>query len=390
MTVLHHSDERRQIAGASMIYHYPLGLGPEQSGSQVHITQMLRAFEEIGYAVEPVMGVAANRRQTWQRLAAEAAQGRRFDFVYAWSPTVPTWMIRRNLLHPFADVSFFRWCRARAIPSGLFYGDVHYRLDHFKRNVPRLTRYRMQVLYRLDWLLYRNLIDHLFLPSLRMAAYLPTPWASERMSALLPGCKPAPTQVAAEPVGRTADDELALFYVGGVVPPLYDLKPMIDSVSRLDGICLTICCREAEWAAHRSYYGPLDETHVSIVHVAGSELEPYYAAADLFCLFWWHPYLEITMPVKVFEALGYGLPLVVRAGSEAARFVATQDVGWVVSDEAELRHLLQHLRANRQEIAEKRRRVEAIRLQHTWQVRARQVADTLLSYHKDQGRRCDV
>jgi len=362
----------RETGAASMIYHYPMVLGPQTSGSRVHLAQMMQGFQEIGYAVAPMMGWSDARARAWAQIEAEAAHGRRFDFAYVWSPTVPTFRVRWNLLRPWVDPAFFAWCRRHGIPSGLFYGDVHYRLDHFRANVRWPDRNLMQLLFRLDWLVYRRFVDHLFLPSLGMAALLPTHWPAERMSVLLPGC---PTPSIKREAAR--DSELKLFYVGGIVPPLYDLKPMVDAISQVPGVCLTLCCRADEWGKVSSYYGSMDPARVRIVHASGEGLRSHYEAADVFCMFWRHPYLEITMPVKVFEALGYGLPLITAAGTEPARFVNEVGVGWMPDSGEEFHRLLVRLRDERQEVTQMQKRVEAVRGQHTWQARARQVAHTL-------------
>ena len=55
----------------NMIYHYPLGLSEQVSGSQVHIQQMMRGFREAGYAVAPVLGGSDARGRAWARLRAE-------------------------------------------------------------------------------------------------------------------------------------------------------------------------------------------------------------------------------------------------------------------------------------------------------------------------------
>jgi glycosyltransferase involved in cell wall biosynthesis len=86
------------------------------------------------------------------------------------------------------------------------------------------------------------------------------------------------------------------------------------------------------------------------------------------------------MPVKVFESLGYGVPLVTTAGTETARFVAQEGLGWVVATEEELRNLLVYLRDDRAVVAAQRRELEAVRQRHTWHTRARTVAAILTQY----------
>jgi glycosyltransferase involved in cell wall biosynthesis len=117
---------------------------------------------------------------------------------------------------------------------------------------------------------------------------------------------------------------------------------------------------------------------VQVVHAQGDALGALYGSAEIFLLFW-RPgeYLDITISVKVFEALGHGVPIVTTAGTEAARFVEREGIGWVVSTETELTNLLMRLQADPSEIASKRARALAVRTRHTWIVRARKVAEVL-------------
>jgi glycosyltransferase involved in cell wall biosynthesis len=365
----------------SLIYHYAWPIAGEYSGSQVHIRQMLKAFQDLDYAVEFVTGSPEERLRTTERIEMDVARGRKFDFVYVWSPTGPTLMPRNNLHHPFQDYAFYRWCKTELIPMGLFYGDVHWRFNFYTRGKSWKWLAQIMPLYWYDWLTYLRWMEHLFLPSMRMRHFLPTAWPEGRISALLPGCNSIP--LAKDPPRPAASRALRLFYVGGIVPPLYDLKQMLDTISSIDGICLTLCCRAFEWEKVKDYYLPLDETRIRLVHESGPALAPYYAEADAFSFYCYHPYMDFAMPVKVFESIGYGLPLLVSGSKETARFIAAEGAGWVAGTVEELRSLLVRLRDDRQEIARVRKHiVDEVRARHTWQVRARQVADTLLSYAK--------
>jgi glycosyltransferase involved in cell wall biosynthesis len=360
----------------SMIFHYPLPLREETSGSQVHLAQTLKAFRESGYDVALVTGYAADRNKAIVRVLREAEAGRRFDFVYAWSPTTPTLLAKRNVWHPWLDSDFFSWCKGQSIPIGLFYGDIHWRFPHYRGAAPWYRRALAIPLYRYDWNNYARLVDHLFLPSLGMAGFLPTTWPADRISALYPGCNVADRPLQAVSTGGS--EGLKLFYVGGVRPPLYDLKPMIDALRGMSGVRLTLCCRAAEWAAARTYYEPVDTDVIRVVHAHGEQLASYYAETDVFGLFWQpYPYLDFAMPVKVFESLGFGVPLITTQGTEIARFVSGEDIGWAVSTTGEFRALLERLKANPQLIDEARGRVAQVRTQHTWQKRTALIARTL-------------
>ena len=364
-----------------MIFHHPLPLPVEStSGSRVRPLRLLAAFQELGYTVTVVAGNGAERYAAIQTIAAEVAKGATFAFVYAEPPNAPLLWLNRQQPQRFQEYRFWRWCRAQGIPVGLFYRDVHWRFEQFTVVTSWRKRAVLQPLYWVDWLSYYGCVDHLFLPSLAMAAHLPTRWPSTRLSALPPGCTIEPTTVGKPAV---ADEPLRLFYVGGIQPPLYDLRPMFAAVDALTGVQLTVCCRPEEWAAARAAYAPFDETKIQIVHAHGAALAQYYTDADLFGLFWQPSvYLDFAMPVKMFEALGYGMPLVTTAGTETARFVAREGIGWVVASQEALCALLVRLRDHRSLVAEQQRQVAAVRQRHTWQVRAQAVAEQLTTYRQ--------
>jgi glycosyltransferase involved in cell wall biosynthesis len=371
-----HSD----VQPKHMIFHHPLPLPAEvNSGSRVRPLRLLDAFRAIGYEVTLVAGDGAERHAAMAGVRAQVAAGKRFAFLYAEPPNAPLLWLNRQQPHRLQDFSLWRWCQAQGIPVGLFYRDVHWRFEQYRAVTSWQKRAALIPLYWVDWLSYGLYVDHLFLPSLGMAAHLPT------RCTISPGTGPAVGGPQSEsPLGQAAakahEKPLRLFYVGGVQPPLYDLKPMFAAIEALAGVVLTVCCRPTEWAAVQEYYTPFDRTKIQIVHAQGEALAHYYREADLFGLFWRpNAYLDFAMPVKIFESLGYGVPIVTTAGTEAARFVANEGLGWVVADAAELRTLLLHLRDLRAVVAEQRRRVEAARHRHTWQVRAQTVADLLVN-----------
>jgi len=290
------------------------------SGSQVHIVQMKRAFEALGYEVTMISGPGRKRKQLIRQLKKEYTAGKQYDFVYAWAPTAPTLIGRNNKLYPILDLDFFRWGKQEGIRIGLFYGDVHWRFDHYRRSLG-WAKYAVTLpLFWYDWIIYTRFIDHLFLPSLKMRKKLPTHWPENRMSRLLPGCN-LPILPSNERESSQSEG-LSLFYVGGILPPLYDLRLMTSTILEMDSVKLTICCREEEWKSARHAYGKLDPQKIRIVHAYGEQLEAFYAQADVFGLFWEpYPYLNITMPVKVFESMTHGLPIITTAGTVAAEFI---------------------------------------------------------------------
>ncbi|MAT46956.1 MAG: hypothetical protein CMO35_05935 [Verrucomicrobiaceae bacterium] len=89
-------------------------------------------------------------------------------------------------------------------------------------------------------------------------------------------------------------------------------------------------------------------------------------------------YLSFSMPVKVFEAVSFGIPQIVSSGlTVAAAMIERENLGWVVKDARELILLLQRLASHPEEVAEKRASVLRSQERHTWQARAESALKTL-------------
>jgi glycosyltransferase involved in cell wall biosynthesis len=212
-----------------------------------------------------------------------------------------------------------------------------------------------------------------------MIEALPGPWDAERATALYPGCN---IHMQVERTNESSGSGLLkLFYVGGILPPLYDIRPALEALKDLGGISLTICCKTSEWEIAQKQYGRELLSYVNVVHEKGMGLSKYYSNADIFLLFRrLHPYLKFSMQVKIFESIGYGLPIITNAGTVSADFIKEQDIGWVVEGTQELRDLLKTLRDDRKLVREKRSNICRIQAEHTWEERAKLVADVLLEY----------
>lgn len=370
----------------AMIFHHPLPLYAEgRSGSQVRPNRMRQAFERLGYQVLVVAGYARERQKAIKRVKDLVRTGVEFDFVYSESSTTPTLLNEPHHVptHPLLDFGFFAWFGKRSVPIGLFYRDVYWRFRPYREQVPWFKRAVSIPMYYYDWKQYLRLVDHLFLPSLRMRDSLPSDWPDHRVSALPPGCTDmAPTS---EETCQPSSEVLRLLYVGGILPPIYDIRPLMQIASAV-GASLTVCCPADQWEESRQHYASAYNNQIRVVHVHGGRLEEYYAEADLFAVIRSpHSYVDFMMPVKVFEALGHGLPIVTLAGTEVARFVDEEGIGWVAANLGELQALLHYLKRHPDRISGKKQQVGEVRKQHTWLSRAQLAADTLRQVRVTKG-----
>lgn len=358
----------------NMIFHHPLPLVAEgRSGSSVRPRLMAQAFRAGGYAVTEVVGNVSARRRAIESVKNDIRNGRVFDFAYSESHTLPMPLTETHHLptRPFLDYGFFAGLRRQGIPVGLFYRDAHWRFPELTPGYPIAKRTFVNAFHRFEWSRLRHTIDHLFLPLTQMLAVLPADWEASRVSSLPPGLEPRQRKPS-EPT----EGVLRLLYVGGVTPPLYDLTPLFEAARVSQQLRVTVSCRQEEWVRQAGQYDV--PGNIEVVHASGNELDPLYANADAVAILWRpHQYLSLTLPVKLFEAMAYGLPIITTVGTQTAAFVAHEDVGWVVESGEDVARLTQRLLHNRDKLVEAYGRVQLARDHHTWQARVEQVAKTL-------------
>ena len=364
-------------AAKRMIYHVPYPLDPKaKSASGIRPVQMRRAFENIGYEVTVIAGVAAERKQQIREAKRLIRQGVQFDFVYSEASTKPTAMTEKHSLptHPFLDLNFLAFCRRNNVPVGLFYRDIYWNSDVYLKSVSRFVAFFTRALYRYDLRRYRTATTKIFLPSMRMAAEMP--YTSEDHCVALPPA--SPIRESAVPDFAGMRERLSLLYVGGL-GNFYRMHESVRGVEATSNAQMTICTREDNWASVRDEYDSIVGERVEIVHRSGEELEPLYAASNVGMLFM-EPigYREFAAPMKLYEYLCYGKPIIATEGSLAGDFVRENSIGWVLPYTAEaLTELLQDLQEHPRMYDEVRANVLTVRESHTWEARAAQAAAAL-------------
>jgi glycosyltransferase involved in cell wall biosynthesis len=178
------------------------------------------------------------------------------------------------------------------------------------------------------------------------------------------------------------DTELNLIYVGGINPPLYDIKSIVDCVEKNKNISLSIICRKDEFQKSNyigSYY-----KNITFHHFSKHELEESYLKTDLaLIILGKDQYLSFAMPVKLFESFEYGKPVIISKHLEvASKLVEEKNLGYLVSDNDELGHLLNKLARDKSIIEDKQNSVAQFRNYITWSQRALEAKNALLICQK--------
>ncbi|ATG51550.1 hypothetical protein CFK38_08445 [Brachybacterium vulturis] len=357
-------------ARPKMLFHAPFPIDPHPAGaSRLRPLRMLEAFVEGGYRVHPVTGAPRQRAIAYRTARRRLRGGQQFDLLYSENSTQPNLLATsvRGGIAPFLDARILLWARRHGIPSGEFYRDVYWRFSTSLRNVRTPRSAVMNLLYRLDLAALRLARVHLFLPSERMASIVPVP--QTRSSALPPG---------ATVVDSTAPEGLHLLYVGGLGAE-YGLDACVEAVAGIPEVTLTLCVPPAQWEKNRSRYEQHLGERIRVVHGSGPELEPFYEAASA-CVLFVEPgeYRTFAAPVKFFEYIGHGKPVLLSRGTYAGQLGERFGVGPVIDySAAALRAELEDLRAHPQRLEDYARNARRVRHEQTWRARAEQAAGTL-------------
>lgn len=349
--------------------------------------RMKEAFEKIGYKVYPVIGSSTERAKAIGEIKNLINSGQKFEFLYSESANFPTILLDEDHIprHPFLDFNFFRFVKAHKIPIGLFYRDIYWRFETYKKEVNILKRSISVPLFLYDLLNYKLYVDVLFVPSHSFASYIPMN-LNQKIYPLPPGCR-VPDKQSHSYV--EVKNFLRVLYVGNIVPPEHDISILFKIAKHFENnkkINFSVSCPADSWSKWSSYYLSATDgkmpLNINLSHRKPDELENLYLESDLFFIPINDEYTKIASLMKLYEDIGYGVPTLVAVNgeSETRKFVERENVGWVVDYSFDkITEFLNYISSNPKELEEKRKNVMNVRIRHTWEERARLVAQILTS-----------
>ena len=364
----------------TIVYYHPKAIVSDSNrGSEVRVSSMLSAFQQLDYDVRVIAGLSKDRHRQIRKLKSDIAAGLRVEFAYGESTNAPIMLADKTLLPSmfYKDYAFFSWLQKRAIPFGIFYRDLHWAFDFLDQQLPWPLSRLLKPFYYLDWYIYDKYSSVFFLPSQSMNRYLPRERAESTFNALPPGFDSSLKPRA--PYDPNSDYPLQLLYVGGIEPTVYDISKFLKIICQRSDVRLILCCRRAEWAKYRHRYEMYMGDNVSLVHANKDELFEYYQQADLSIMMMaGSEYMDFAVPVKLFESIGYCVPIISLGHKEVAEYIKAGDIGWVINEPGEFDSLISQLAKNRGLLSEKYSNLLAHRDRHSWKIRASCAADRLL------------
>jgi len=294
--------------------------------------------------------------------------------MYSESSTMPTALTDPHHLpiRPFIDYTLLNLCKKHDIPIGLFYRDIYWLFPEYDKTMPKWKAIFAKLFFRYDLLKYSKYVSKIYLPTMAMSNYIPiiNPAAFDVL-------EPAHNGLIEHTDRTISDSKLVLFYVGGTGPH-YQMHELFISLKNLPEIRMILCTREKDWLKVKDQYFSdkmgLAE-NISIVHKTGKEMERYFNICDIAMLYIKpYEYWKFALPLKLFEYIGHGKPIITSKGTYAAEYIEKNNLGWTIEyDEKALVELLLRLKENPHLIQEKSVRVKEFARNQTWTDRARKV-----------------
>lgn len=356
----------------NIIYHTPFELSSSSAtGSGIRPIKMLNAFKKVGADVTIVAGTAKERARIIERINHNLINGMKYDFCYSESPSLPTLLTEKHRfpLHPFLDFNFFKNLKLYNVPIGLFYRDIYWKFNDYSNDWSYLKNKIANFFYRYDLKKYSQLIDIIYLPSIEMGQYIPY-ISRDKFRELPPGCDISYDE---DPLlDRSNTSKLNLFYVGGISSH-YQMHELFKGIS-LSDCKLQVCNRINEWDRVKNEYLPYCH-NIEVVHKSGKDLKELYLNADIACLFVKpDQYRTFAVPIKLYEYLGEGKPIIASKGTLVGKFVEENNIGWAIEyTSGALVDLLKNLQSEPEKVKSAQLRVKALAEKNTWDARVKTV-----------------
>lgn len=362
------------------IVYYPFKINKDHpSASNLRPLRIIKGFEDKGYEVELIEGYSSERKIQVKRVREKIKSGEKYDFLYMESSTEPTLLTDPSHLpiHPFYDYNFLKFCKEKSIKIGLFYRDIHWQFDQYKKNVSIGKRTVAIAFYYYDLIKYKRYIDVLFLPSYEMEKYIPIKLNKKVMS-LPSGCEGKFLGNDEYKMGK----RLRVLYVGGIGKELYNIELLVKAIRDNGNFELTICCRREEWEANKYLYEEYINERIKVIHLSGMELEEEAKKADLYSIvvkpteYW-----KFVMPMKLFTYIGYGKPILAIKNIVSGRFVEENNIGYTVEyDIDDIKEKLNYISENyKKDYYQMQKFLNKTYKNNIWSKRAETIINSLLN-----------
>lgn len=291
------------------------------SGSSVRPHMMCKAFEELGYEVKLLEG-QQNKRKERKKRVKEIIRWLDFnrpDFCYIEPPTGPFF----NRIDHLVIKKLFRM----GVPIGLFYRDAHWR---FPNLFPQLwwKQIILSAMHRHDLRLFEKYCDYIYFPSASFGQIF-ADYKFKNTKILPPGG-------GNQPYFTNNFSKTHFLYAGGTSESYGGLK-LLEVFEKLNlhanKYRLTFISNSKEGIDNKFYHYPW----LKIVHSFDRELiaELYSDIMYAIIPFEKTEYMDLALPIKLYEYLGFGVPVISTNCDEITNLLLNTDTGIICETDVE-------------------------------------------------------
>lgn len=293
-----------------------------KSGSSVRPKKMYDAFKQMGLDIK-LLECQQNRYRERNKRVKECLEWLRTntpDLCYIESPSGP--------IFNSIDRKLIKEVHKRGIPISYFYRDAFWLFPYMMSGMGFLKKHVITAMNKIDLKLLTRCCDIVYFPSQSVIDIFDFT-TFNKTDVLPPGTEERNVNYNCEKLNNS------VIYVGAVseVNGTFDLIRAMDKLNREEmALNLILVCRENEWKKLN-----IKETDIPswlvIRHSSEDKLKELYSLADL-AIF---PrkedeYLDIAVPVKLFEYISYGKPVISTKRKEVKKFVDKEKFGILCDD----------------------------------------------------------
>ncbi len=345
----------------------------EESASRIRPKRLLRGFHDANIRVIELIGTPWKRLTAFRKLFNNTRSSPKISFAYVEGSTLPGSLANGWKNMPLAlitDLAFFLLCKIQKIKIGFFYRDVHWRFHYLYSDTSKLN-FRLPF-YWLELIILFLFVDRVFIPSMAMAKQLPK-FIHKKLAPLPPACLPfndARYQ-------QSSSKPIHMIYAGGLKGH-YRISKLFEGIAQspLD-FSLTVVSRPDELKDLSAKY---KSSKLRFASAKGEETRLMLESADIGAIFVEpSPYWEFAVPLKLYDYVAVGLPILCSSGTETARIVEANKLGWIVDyDEFKLSQWLEMISSNSTELKAFENSLKKFALENQWAHRAKTIRENLV------------
>lgn len=363
----------------NIIFYQPIEMSDaleSQSGTSIRPKEIKNAFFNSGYNVFDVNGSIKKRRQQVKAVI----ENNTIEYMYVESANIP--MCISNKKHwkigLFSDLITF-YLLSKEMKTGMFYRDAHWRYPDYFESTGMIKGSILKILFYIEFIFIKKIFDYIFIPSDEFAKLLPNVKGKAKYIELPPGVDDGCKNRFSEELNH-----IKLLYSGNITNNgTYDIGKILKEMPKKEfkDVTFVINTPENSWRQYENKKFIIDKLNVIIRHYTYEEMvygdfEEFFNVAVIY-LSLPESIHKAAMPIKLFQYIGMGLPVIGCGKSAYGDFIKKNDIGWVLEDWNEIYPLLSFLKRNPKEIFSKHKNVLKVKKDNSWKARVNKV-ETLL------------